>query len=162
MDKEDLLLEQWKMTSELHRHEDNLIWQRFNYFIAINGILLSVLIIAWSDFRADETILRIISAVLSFFGVVISILWVVILERGRLYQNYRIFQAKEAERALLIADERVLNLYEKSLNEQGLVNVSVLGKWRIQVVLNIFGGILIVLWLILGLNFIFNWINIAP
>jgi len=49
MDKEQLLLEKWKMASELHRHEDNVTWQKFNYFVTLNAALLTVLAVIWSS-----------------------------------------------------------------------------------------------------------------
>ena len=35
--KTDLLKLQWTLASEIHRHEDNLIWQRFSYFVLMIG-----------------------------------------------------------------------------------------------------------------------------
>jgi hypothetical protein len=50
MDTQDLLLEKWKMASQLHRHTDNEPWwQEFNYFVGLNSVLLSVLVFVWSD-----------------------------------------------------------------------------------------------------------------
>jgi hypothetical protein len=130
MDKEDLLLEQWKLASELHRHEDNLTWQKFNYFIATNGILVSVLGITWSDIVTNRHDLKVIGVAISVFGAAISLVWSYVHKRGQLYQNYRIAQARDAERVLTIGGERILRLYEKGLNEQKLMSVRWL--WRIM------------------------------
>lgn len=106
--KEQLLLEQLKIASELHRHMDHMIWQRFNYFIALNGLLLSALTVIWFS-RADKTPLGFglaITAVIALFGGFVSFVWSKIQKRAQLYHRLRTTQARTAERALI---ESVLN-----------------------------------------------------
>lgn len=128
MNKEDLLLEQWKMASELHRHEDKHSWQRFQYYITLTGILVSVLGVIWATTSINpgdkEVAIRIISA----FGALTSLVFALIFKRSSMYHLYRIAQAKEAEEALKMNNERVLTLYEKELREQKLVRVCILGR----------------------------------
>jgi len=119
--REQLLLRQWEVASELHRHEGSLAWQKFNIFIAVNGILLTVLAVVWSREHASYCALRVPSIAICFFGALTSIIWGLLQRRGQLYQNYRIAQAREAEGLILVEGDQVLNLYQKGLNEQKLV-----------------------------------------
>jgi hypothetical protein len=120
-DKESLLLRQWEMASELHRHMDNMAWQRFNYFTAINGVLLAALgaIVSSDTFNADPRpcLLNVVTAVIPVTGAFVSWVWFLIQKRGRGYHHYRANQARQAEAALKIGGERILTLYQKSLNE---------------------------------------------
>jgi len=103
-----LLLEQLKIASELHRHMDHMIWQRFNYFIALNGLLLSALTVIWFS-TADKTPLGFglaITAVIALFGGFVSFVWSKIQKRAQLYHRLRTTQARTAERALI---ESILN-----------------------------------------------------
>jgi len=123
--KEELLLEQWKMASELHRHMDNLAWQRFNYFMATNGLLVTALGAMGRD-AFDETCpapVRVMTVAIAVIGLLISIVWGLIQRRGQHYQYYRGAQARQTEECLRIAGERVLTLYEKALNDQDLIAV---------------------------------------
>jgi len=132
--KEELLLEEWKLASELHRHEDSLTWQKFNYYITLNGILLSVLCVVWSDFAVNPNNpnLRLVSAVICAFGALVSLVWFAMHKRGQLYQHYRIAQAKEIEKDLKIDGEQVLDLYAKGLNEQRLISIPRVFRCSIQ------------------------------
>jgi hypothetical protein len=161
MDKADVLLEQWKVASELHRHMDKMAWQRFNYFIAINGLLLSTLgAIATSSAFNDKDPplpLRVMTIAIPAFGTFVSLIWNLIQKRGQLYHHYMGIQARQIEEALRINGERVLNLYEKNLNEQELISVpkfkrylkSRRGKWRTHSLIGSVALFLTVAWLLL-------------
>lgn len=144
MDKKDYLFEQWKLASELHRHEDNLAWQKFNYFIAVNGLLLSVLAVNWKDLAASSNNLRVIGIAISVFGTIISLAWFLVQWRGQLYHALRTRQAKKAEEDIeKITGERWLDLYSISLNDkqQKFVRVPLPAKIPIH-------------WVIVGLGFL--------
>lgn len=114
--KNNLLLEQWKMAVELHKHEDNLIWQKFNYFVAIHGILVSAMLILVSSTGTEvEPIVGkgIIAITASLFGFISSVAWFLIQYRGKLYQNLRVEQAKKVEKELKVDGEQVLTLYNE-------------------------------------------------
>jgi len=121
VNKEKLLLEQWKVASELHRHMDNMAWQRFNYFTAANGVLLAALgaiaVSKASNGSSTPCLLKVITIAIPILGTFISLMWYFIQKRGQGYHHYRTLQAKRTEEALLIDDEWVLDLYEKSLNQ---------------------------------------------
>jgi hypothetical protein len=123
--KEELLLEQWKMASELHRHEDNMTWNRFIYFLTINGILLSVFGTIVAAAVVNKVVL---SIMISAFGAFISLAWFMMQIRGKFYHRYRNEQAKDVERRLLVNNERVLTLYETGLDEQILFEINPLWK----------------------------------
>jgi hypothetical protein len=102
MNKEDLLLEQWKTASELHRHMDNLIWQHFQHFVTVNGVLLSALAVIWSGITSSTALkqgaLAFASTVISTFGLNFSLVWCLIQRRQQLYHRYRCAQAKTTEK----------------------------------------------------------------
>lgn len=149
MNKENLLLEQWRVASELHRHENNLSWQKFNYFIATNGVLISVLGAGWSMAARYNVNIRPLGLVI-LFGAIVSFVWTAIQRHGQLYQRYRIEQAKKAEKDLKINNERILTLYEKGFNEQDLVKKpKFFGKIPTQSLMVTLGILLTIGWLIL-------------
>jgi len=132
VNKEELLLEQWKMASELHRHMDDMAWQRFNYFIATNGLLLTALGAIGKDAfdQASTLPLRVLTIAIPMIGFLVSIVWSSIQRRGQHYQYYRCAQVRQAEEALRIDGERILSLYQKNLNEQNLIAVPKWAKLR--------------------------------
>lgn len=121
VDRERLLLRQWEMASQLHRHMDNMAWQRFNYFTAINGVLLAALgaVVSSDPFNADARpcLLNVVTAAIPVTGAFVSWMWFLIQIRGRGYHHYRGNQARQTEARLKIGGERVLTLYQKPLNE---------------------------------------------
>ena len=119
MDKNDLLLEQWKMSIDLYKHEADLAMKKFNYFIAINGILISSFVYSWT-FAAEKKEINFtpFGVSISFFGIMINFIWMLTQYRGRIYQAYRVNQADQAEINLKINDERVLDLFKTKLEEQ--------------------------------------------
>jgi hypothetical protein len=122
MDRESLLLEQWKAGSELHRHSDIVLWQQFNHFVTVHGILVSALALMWSSIDPNDN-LAFASVLMSAFGLAFSLTWYIIQKRSQLYHRYRVAQIRETEIELTIDDKRVLTLYEKGLNEQDLIPV---------------------------------------
>jgi len=111
-EKVELLFEQWKVASELHRHEDNLTWQKVNYFIAVLGALLTAYFVLGNGLPlCDQIRARFYWAV---FGLAVSILWLVVHVRGSLYHTLRINQALEIEKILGSGGQPdILNLYSK-------------------------------------------------
>ena len=164
MEKNDLLLEEWKTASELHRHMDNMAWQALNFFIATNGALVAILgAVTISDkFGQNDHLPLIIAAAISLVGVIISLLWAFIQRRQQLYQYYFVALAKRAEENLKIDGERILTLYEKNLNEQDLIAVpkfkryleSRVGKWRAHSLVVMLGFSLAIVWFLLLVFFV--------
>jgi hypothetical protein len=73
VDREELLLNQLRIASELHRHMDDMVWQRFSYFVTLNGILVSVLVFAWSNNSSSDIRIRLaITGGVAFFGALVS------------------------------------------------------------------------------------------
>src|SRR5690606_29960931 len=56
-------------------------------------------------------------------GAYISVLWRKVQARQKAYQAYRIAQAAQAERMLLVKGQQYLSLYQQGVNEQKLVPV---------------------------------------
>jgi ABC-type multidrug transport system fused ATPase/permease subunit len=162
-DREQLLLEQWKMASQLHQHMDNVVWRRASYFVAVNGILLAILgsIASVTAFMyGTPLLLRVILVAVPFFGALISWVWAVVQKRAQLYRYYRTAQAKQAEEALTVNGERVLTLHEKNLNEQELddpyldkfkpyLDESWIGKMRTHDLVSAIAIILTTVWVVL-------------
>ena len=153
MNKKDLLLEQWKTASELHRHMDNLIWQHFHHFITVNGILLSALAVIWSRITSgaalNQCTLAFASTVVSFFGLNFSVIWYLIHRRQQAYHRYRCDQAKTTEKKLIVDNERVLDLYDKTL---GQLNEEDKERLYIGKLETLFPTLSLVLWLPLSLS----------
>ena len=149
MNRQALLLEQWKAASELHRQENELIWHRFNYFIAINVALTTSLAIVWFTAPTSQPNpnAHIGEAALSILGAVTSAIWAITQRRGQLYNRYRVAQARAAEEQLTIDNERVLTLYEKDIVQQGAVPVPWLAKWSTQTVVFWLAVVLALSWL---------------
>lgn len=97
MDREQLLVEQWRLLSEIARHEDNLSWQKFGYGVVINGALLGALTISPTLLNAADSPVRMLFPAL---GVVVCGLWHLMQSRVREYQKLRLEQAKEVETVL--------------------------------------------------------------
>jgi hypothetical protein len=79
--KGQLLFEQWKMASELQRHEDNLLWQRFSYFVTLTGVLVSGLGVVLTNSRHPYRFLVIIS----FLGALVSLEFAFVFRRAYLF-----------------------------------------------------------------------------
>jgi len=132
-ERDQLLLEQWKMASQFHLQMDNMAWQRASYFVAANGVLLGAFGVIAADFASSyryPLFLRLMLVAVPFLGALISWVWAVVQRRAQLYHSYRVAQAREAEETLTVDGERVLTLYEKSLNEQELDD-PYLNKFRV-------------------------------
>jgi hypothetical protein len=154
--KEDLLLEQWKMASELHRHMDNMIGQRFHHFVTVNGILLSALGVIWSRIApgANQSTIVLASAAISGFGLVFSLAWCFIHKRGYKFHRYRKAQARRAEEQLIVDNGRVLSLYEKPLNKQKLIPVGIFERVPTYSIVLVLAILLTVMWLITMVYFL--------
>lgn len=118
MKKKDLLLEQWKMAAELHQREDQLLWQRFSYFVALNGILISGLGAVLTAKNATPNKQHLFLLVVSMFGSIVSLAFSSIFRRAYYYHVYRIDQADKAEEALKIRGERVLTVYIEGIDQK--------------------------------------------
>ena len=82
--KNIILLEEWKTASELHQHEDDLSWRKFNYFIAANSVLISVIAAGWSvDAKLEVINLAALFIPVSIFGTLISFVWTLTQKRGQ-------------------------------------------------------------------------------
>jgi hypothetical protein len=135
-ERDQLLLEQWKMASQFHLQMDNMAWQRAGYFAAANGVLLGVLgsiasITEFTEFTGfiyrTPLLWRGMMAAIPLLGMLISWVWAVVQKRGQLYHCYRLAQARRTEETLTAGGERVLTLYEKGINkldEQDLQNLA--------------------------------------
>lgn len=110
----DLLIEQFKMAHELHKHEDNLVWQKFNYFIAVNGTLIGVLAATWKDLGHYPYFFP---KLFSMFGVAISLGWLWVTARGLGYHAMRVKQARWAEDLLIGSTSHRLAIYRRDLEE---------------------------------------------
>ena len=178
-DREQLLLEQWKMASQLHQHMDNMSWRRASYFVAVNGILLGILgsIASVTAFMyGTPLLLRVMLVAVPFFGALISWVWAVVQRRAQLYRYYRMAQVKQAEKALMVSGERVLTLHEKNLNEQELddpylikfkpyLDESWIGKMETHGLLFVIAIILTTVWvvllpLVLWYTFRLTWVSV--
>lgn len=99
MDRHEFLLEQWKLASELHRHMDDMIWRRFDYFVVLSTALLTGYGYVWSQQKC-AFIMFSGSVVVPLLGVALSVSWAAIHKRAQLYHSLRKLQAERAEKAL--------------------------------------------------------------
>jgi hypothetical protein len=118
MDKNDLLLEQLKLAAEMHRSQDDLMWQRFNAFVTLTGILLSGLGIILAADRVSSGNKQIATAIFSFLGFIGSFTFASVLRRVYLYHSHRIGQAAEAEKQLATGLGGKSRVYVKGIDEK--------------------------------------------
>lgn len=103
MDKEELLLEEYKLTTRDFNHESTLLWQKTYFFVVISGLLFSY---SASKFVSESPFFQVILAIL---GLVISTIWLLIGHRAGEYITCR------EERALSIENEiKELRIYQTS------------------------------------------------
>ena len=100
MNSDDLLLEQWRIASELHRHMDDIIWRRFDYFVGLNVVLMGALGYVW-QIETDAWLTIVASVLLPVLGIFISDKWSRIHAHGQLYHILRKLQAENREKALV-------------------------------------------------------------
>lgn len=123
MNKQDLLLEKWRLASQLHRHMDDMVWRRFSYFMGLNGILVSALALIWVN-GSQQNNRWIGTAGIAAFGALTAYLWSKMQKRAQLYHAVRSRQAGEAEEMLLesisdppTATEKWPTIYGRSLED---------------------------------------------
>lgn len=154
MDRNDLLLEQWKMAAELHRHGNEVTWNRFNYFIAMNGVLASAAAVVYSSHTQDLVQVRLPLSMLFLFGSFVSWAWFLAHCRGEAYNRYRQHQAGAAEDALKIEGEQILTVYANGLEKQKLVDVPwVFKRWpglTVYAVIRVMSFVIAAVWFLLA------------
>jgi len=116
------------MASELHRHEDEHSWQKFQYFITLTGIIISATAVVWTSTSVSPNATKIAISIISGFGFITSCVFSLVFKRSQMFHLYRSAQAREVEENLKINNERVLTLYEKNIKEQKLIKVSIFGR----------------------------------
>lgn len=99
MDKDEFLMEQWKMAAEFHRHQDDLVWRRFDYVIGFTVFLLTAFGYVW-HVESEAWFKLITVSLLSAIGIFISDKWSRLHTRTQLYHALRVTQAKNIEKAL--------------------------------------------------------------
>ena len=161
MTREQLLLEQWRLASELHRHQDTLIWNQFNYFVTFNLALFPIMGIVWSFMKDALYAATFMSLLLTLLGGFICITWRQAHARQRAYHAYRNKQAAEAEAALLVSGKRILTLYEKTVDSQPWFKDQ--KEWKdaqtgISILISRVTRIMIRLWLFLSVIFLVMFI----
>ncbi|MBN1678963.1 MAG: hypothetical protein JW966_01640 [Anaerolineae bacterium] len=139
MEKEDLLLEQWKMASELHRHEDNLIWQRFSYFVALTTFLVSGLSYILAK-DPSKTGFLFVTLIFSVFGSIISFVFASVFKRAYLYHLHRIKQATEAEEQLQGDNKTILLVYQALDQDEEIPNQQEFVEKVVQKIVGSFDG----------------------
>lgn len=96
-----LLLEQWKMASELHRHMDQMAWQSLSYFAALNGALLSAFLVILSNKSLSIRGKEFSGLCIAVFAAAASLVWSKVHKRMGLYHCLRSRQANAKEQALI-------------------------------------------------------------
>lgn len=115
MDRESLLLEEYKLATQDLTHADMLLWQKTYFFIIVTGLLFSY---STSKFVSEALFLRIIFAILGLF---ISITWLFVARRTGEYMTAR------EKRALAIEEELKELRLHRTLKEH---DAQVAGKIR--------------------------------
>lgn len=96
-DKLELLKQQWILASEIHRHEDNLIWQRFSYFVILVGGLFALIASLIEGICTRNFVYIVFSSISLFTGGMASFVFFAVLRRGQAYQKRWLDSAKESE-----------------------------------------------------------------
>jgi hypothetical protein len=116
MDTTSVLLEQWKAISELHRHQDGLIWQQFNYFTALNIALISGQALLWSQQTTAPNAVT-ISKGIAILGLIVGLSWLFAQGRQQAYQTHWFNQVKEIEFRLSTVDRAFHCTYHAKLSK---------------------------------------------
>jgi hypothetical protein len=93
---ETKLLEEYRANVELWKHDDTLRQQRTSNFLTTNTILL-VALSTLLNIKHDINSLALTAILISIFGLLISIIWLSILNRNAEYIRFRRFQLKYLE-----------------------------------------------------------------
>lgn len=148
MDATSVLLEQWKALSELHRHQDGLIWQQFNYFTAFNIALLSGLALLWS--QEPQLINAIaLSKDIAVLGLIVGLAWLFAQGRQQAYQTHWFNQVKEVERRLSDVDRAFHCAYVAKLARPEFISSPPWGAFAwlpIRHFIPIFAGLTMIGW----------------
>ena len=96
----DLLLEQWKTASQLHRHMDQMAWQTLSYFAALNGALLSVFSVILSSQFLKIPLRAFLGLLIAVLGFLTSRVWSKVHKRMQMYHCLRSHQTNTKEQAL--------------------------------------------------------------
>lgn len=144
---EELFLEQWKLASELQRHEDVLTWGKFQHFTTLLTALVGVLGYLWLN--VDRTKFFEIGMIVAGLGIILSFAWLITHERGRMYQTHWIDTAKDAEFGII--GERMeinLTLYSR-MDFEGKPKTGFLARFSTQKSITWLIGFILILWIAL-------------
>ncbi|MHA1305207.1 MAG: RipA family octameric membrane protein [Candidatus Heimdallarchaeaceae archaeon] len=121
--KEDILLEEYKLLNKLITEESHFFWTRFNILFVINSFLLSVCAFLITQYyEAEIYSVKIIFYVIIWFscviGLVITLIWFIITERGRTFKRLWADLSRSIEEELKVptSTESILKTHTSSFS----------------------------------------------
>ena len=97
--REQLLLEEYRTTVELSKHDDTLRQQRIGNFLTVNTVLLAVAGLGLST-EPPDAIAAAMVATFSLFGAAVAVVWAAVQWRNSEYIRLRRLQLRYLEREI--------------------------------------------------------------
>ncbi|MCI0415614.1 hypothetical protein L0222_22800 [bacterium] len=152
----NLVFDQYKLLTDLLKHEEVLIWQRNQFFFAFNGALLAVF--GWLKSTPKETTIFPPEFAIwaCIIGICMCLFWFLVIQRGRAFYDHWFEQLKDLEKNTILkifgtAEEyfagKAVNLSNKSHS------LPLLAGCKIAFVASAASLIFAVAWVFLALHF---------
>ena len=115
--RRELLLEEYRITVDLSKHDDTLRQQRIANFLTVNTVLVAVVGVGLSTEPADAVAI-VLLAVIAAFGVAVASVWAIVQLRNTEYIRLRRHQLRQLEAELGVVStftvaHKVLNEHER-------------------------------------------------
>ena len=116
-ERRELLLEEYRITVDLSKHDDTLRQQRIANFLTVNTVLVAVVGVGLSTEPADAVAI-VLLAVIAAFGVAVASVWAIVQLRNTEYIRLRRHQLRQLEAELGVVStftvaHKVLNEHER-------------------------------------------------
>ena len=144
----ELLAEQYKTAVDLYIHEDNLVWQKINFFLIISSALFAL--DGWLPKALTNPITSIL---LSTFGIIVSVLFYMAISNGLEYMLARKNAVMEIEMKLISLGGTCI-VSPGYMSRQGNVNLLKSSTMRtIRLLISLIG----IIWLVIIGYTIYNF-----
>ena len=99
-ERRELLLEEYRITVDLSKHDDTLRQQRIANFLTVNTVLVAVVGVGLST-EPPDAVAIVLLAVIAAFGVAVASVWATVQFRNTEYIRLRRHQLRQLEVSLV-------------------------------------------------------------